>query len=284
VTAEDEGAKDGRIILGIVGSLRVLGNCELFVKQISASIPFTHELRLVRLPSLAILPCNGCYRCIEHHTCPLKDDLPFLLDQISAADALVIASPVYFFGAHASIKQLLDRAFSFFGVTERMKRKPCILVNTYGMKERIGVAPQTLLALASFLCLDVKSSVNIHAALPGDVLTDERHVLTAKSLGSLLFGEKADIPKHGCPFCGNDIVRMRKDDVICTLCHGSFNLGKSGRAQEGKRGATVDDIETIRAHREWLMGMKARFLANRKELRRLSHEYKDIGHWVKPGQ
>ncbi len=272
-----------RRVLGIIGSQRRLGNCELFVKEVSRNIPAAHELRLVRLPSLRILPCKGCYRCIEQHTCSIEDDVPFLLREISSCDALVIASPVYFFGAHSSIKQLLDRAFAFFTTTEAMERKPAILANMYGMKDRIGVAPQALLTLASFLCLDVKASVTLRAALPGEVLTQSAHRKTAARLGRLLFRKGAQkATQRGCPFCGNEIVRMRKTDLVCTLCHSSFRLNQDGKAVKKQVGLEVGDIGAIRAHREWLRGMKNRFLARKKELLEMSLPYKDMGQWIRP--
>ena len=71
---------------------------------------------------------------------------------IAEADALIIASPVYFLGAHGSVKMLLDRAFSFYPIMGRM-RGTCraILAVTYGLEDRIGAAPQTLLTFAAFL-------------------------------------------------------------------------------------------------------------------------------------
>jgi multimeric flavodoxin WrbA len=263
--------------------MRRLGNCELFAKAVSENISFEHDLRLVRLPSLNILPCTGCYRCLNDGMCWIEDDIPFLIEQIVSADALIIASPVYFLGTHGCVKALLDRAFAFFSALESMARKPCLLVNTYGMKDRVGVSPQALLTLASFLGLEVKASVNLQAALPGDILATKRHIDTAARLGKLLFGEKRR-RKEGrtCPFCGMDIIRVRRADFICTLCHGSFLLDQQGRAVKGRPGWDVGSAEFVRSHREWLKGMKERFLANRKELIALSLPYRDVGQWIEP--
>ncbi len=153
-------------VLAIIGSARKLGNCELFAKAVSKKIPVEHDLRLIRLPALNIRPCTGCYRCLNDGTCWIEDDIPFIIEQIVSADALIIASPVYFLGTHGSVKALLDRAFAFFSALDSTARKPCLLVNAYGMKDRVGVAPQTLLTLSSFLGLEVKANLNLIAALP----------------------------------------------------------------------------------------------------------------------
>ncbi len=269
-------------ILGIIGSQRKLGNCELVVKEISKRIEIAHDLNLVRLPALNIQPCNGCYRCIEDGTCGIEDDARFLIEQIAAADAVIIAAPVYFLGAHASIKCLLDRAFSFFTAIEHVAGKPCALITTYGMKDRIGVAPQALLTLASFLAFDVKASVALEAALPGDVFS-EKHLRTAARIAKALFARtRHRFSGRTCPFCGSDIVRMRRSDFVCTLCHGTFYLDTSGKTVRDRQGWDIGSIEFVRSHREWLRGMKQKFLANRKEIVRAALPYKDIGRWVEP--
>jgi hypothetical protein len=46
-------------ILGIIGSPRKLGNCEIMVKEISRQISTPHELKLLRLQDFKILPCSS---------------------------------------------------------------------------------------------------------------------------------------------------------------------------------------------------------------------------------
>jgi len=65
-------------ILGIIGSPRKPGNCEIMVKTVSRHIPEEHELRLLRLADFDLRPCKGCYRCLmKDKTCILKDDIFF---------------------------------------------------------------------------------------------------------------------------------------------------------------------------------------------------------------
>lgn len=270
-------------ILGLIGSQRKLGNSELFVKEVSRNVPYPHDLKLIRLPSLDIRPCNGCYRCIGDSECPIQDDIPFLVREIVSADAIIVATPVYFLGAHASIKRLLDRAFSFYGALEGVKERPCILVNLYGMKDRIGTSPQALLTLAPLLGVTVKASLDLQAALPGDVIAHKRHLQTARTCAGLLIGgESFKRPGRSCPFCGNRIIRMRRSDFFCTVCNGSFTIAPNGRPIKGKPGWDVSNAEFIREHREWLKGMKERFLARKKEIMARALPYKNIGRWIEP--
>lgn len=69
------------------------------------------ELETVHLGDLDIRACRGCRTCFdrgEQH-CPLRDDLPALAEKMRAAEALVLASPVYVNDVNGAAKNLIDR-------------------------------------------------------------------------------------------------------------------------------------------------------------------------------
>ena len=275
-------AAEPKRILGLIGSSRRLGNCEVFIKEISRHVSVESTLSLIRLPNLDVRPCKACYACIMGGSCPADDHMAFLKDQILQSDALLIAAPVYFLGAHSIIKRILDRGFLFYEDAQDNEHKPCVLVNVYGIEGKMGVASQTLRALAGVLCLDVKASVSLKAALPGEVLSDQRNIDLARKLGELIFSDKATKTRTGCPYCGCEIVRLRGKQLICTLCHGSFALDAKGRPVRRKAGWEIGTVKFVREHSAWLRGMRDKYMANRKELLRLSLPYKDIGTWIEP--
>lgn len=267
-------------VLGLIGSPRKLGNCEVFVKEIARSIPGDNRLKLIRVPSLDIDTCLACYGCVMDQPCPQKDDMEPLLHQIAEADAIIIATPVYFLGSHSMFKRILDRGFLFYTVLEKTFGKPCALISFYGIKNRLGVSPHTLMSFASFLGLAIKARINVKAALPGEVLTDPRKKEAAKKIASMLFTEKKKTKSHGCPFCGCEIVRMEKRAFTCALCHGIFSVDDQGKKIKIKDGGIFGNPEHMLLHKARLKGMKENFLKKRKEILRLSLTYKDDGEWV----
>jgi NAD(P)H-dependent FMN reductase len=269
-------------VLGLIGSPRKLGNSELITKEISRHITVPHALKLIRLPSLNILPCKGCYGCIMDNPCPQNDDMRLFLQELVLADAFIITSPVYFLGANAIFKKILDRGFLFYDILQKVYKKPCVLVNLHGMKANIGASPHTLLTLASFLGLDIKASIDLHAALPGEVVMDPHNINAARRLGKLLFSDKKAGPGSGCPFCGCEFVRMKRHTFICILCHGKFSIDKNGIRIRIKEGDIFGTPEHRLLHKEWLKGMKDRFLKARKEILRSALQYKDDGEWITP--
>jgi multimeric flavodoxin WrbA len=269
-------------ILGLVASPRQFGNCELFTKEISRHVKGGCALKLIRLTSLDIQPCKGCYACIVDKPCPREDDMKFLLREITAADAIVIASPVYYLGANSIVKKILDRGFLFFTVLRKTYGKPCILVNFYGIRDRIGTAPQMLETMAVMLGLDIKASLNIQAALPGEVVMNPVNINKAKRLAGALFSSRTMKRKTGCPFCGCEIIRVVKSGFICTVCHGSFKTDTKGAFVKLKKGEVLGPLEHLFRHKTWLGSMKDKFLARRKEIMRAIIPYKDMGQWIEP--
>jgi len=266
-------------ILGIIGSPRKLGNCEVFTKELCRQLGEGHELRLLRLAELDIQPCRGCYRCLYGAKCPIDDDLQPALEALAEADAYIVAVPAYFLGANSSLKRLLDRGLSFYGIKERLWGKPSIALAFAGIAGKEGT---TLLSAQSFLkCLlsDIKASETIYAALPGEVLFEAEGLAAAKRLASSLFGValKAEGPR--CPLCGGDCFRfMGAGRARCLLCG-----NEGGFAVEG--GEPVFDIrsqghdlfldrEAAVLHEAWLRQMKERFFAELPRIRRVREEYK----------
>ena len=98
-------------LLGIVGSYRNLGNCEIVVKSVAEKLGNDWELAMVSLPRLRIEPCKGCYVCLlPDKKCNIKDDVQWLLEQMADADAIIFTAPNYVLGPVGIVKMLADRA------------------------------------------------------------------------------------------------------------------------------------------------------------------------------
>lgn len=99
-------------VLAINGSPRKDGNTQVMIDEAAKALRSAGiEVESVRLRDYEVRPCNACEVCYKKHwKCPIKDDLLGLLDQMVAADGLIIASPVYSADVTAQTKALLDRS------------------------------------------------------------------------------------------------------------------------------------------------------------------------------
>lgn len=79
-----------------------------------------HDIKRFDTAHLNIHPCIGCNHCGMNGDCVFQDDMPKILDEIESSDALVFATPVYYFAMTAPLKAAIDR---FYSRTGRISRK-----------------------------------------------------------------------------------------------------------------------------------------------------------------
>ena len=97
--------------IGIVGSPRKGGNTEILTRHALEAIEEEGlAIELIRLAGLDIRPCNACMVCREEERCPIDDDLFPIYNRMKEAEAIVLATPVYYGSATALLKALMERA------------------------------------------------------------------------------------------------------------------------------------------------------------------------------
>ena len=97
-------------VLIILGSPRKHGNSEILARHVGESIKKSGgAVDFIRLNSLNISPCQGCGGCDKTGICVIKDDMTELYTRVDVADALLLVSPVYFYGVTAQCKGFIDR-------------------------------------------------------------------------------------------------------------------------------------------------------------------------------
>ncbi len=258
-------------VLGIVGSPRKMGNCELAVKEIAARLPETADLSMVRLPEKEIRPCKACYRCLAGE-CPLQDDFRAVLSAIADADGVIAAAPSYLMGANSSLQRFLDRGLQFWKHLDRLLGKPAVAVAVAGVVDGEG---SSLLGVENFLRgmgMTVKGRAVIHAALPGEILLSEKGMIAAAGLAAALFAPETPPPDFpSCTECGGAFFEFRgADRVYCLQCGSTGTVAGSGaevRVETSPPAHSWRGPESRKAHGEWLIGMKERYRRERERLK-----------------
>jgi len=91
------------------GSARKNGNTDILCREaVKGAVAGGMAARLVRLADLRIEPCRGCFRC-QKGPCGTRDDMRAVIEDMAAADALVFATPVYFWNVSGLMKMFFDR-------------------------------------------------------------------------------------------------------------------------------------------------------------------------------
>lgn len=120
-------------ITTLLGSARKKGNTATVLGWVEAELErMGHTVQRVYLNSKAIAGCLGCAKCKENPdeiACVQKDDAQDVLGRMIASDAVLYASPVYFWGFSTQLKALIDRSYALVtnyhkpGHTSLMKGK-----------------------------------------------------------------------------------------------------------------------------------------------------------------
>ena len=109
------GKKKSKKVVIVLGSPRKAGNSATLAKQVAAGTKAAGaEVTSFYLHGLNIRPCSACDACrgktLGH--CTTDDDMQTLYPELEAADALVIASPIYWFNVSAQTKLFMDRCYA----------------------------------------------------------------------------------------------------------------------------------------------------------------------------
>ena len=96
-------------LLAICGSPKK-GNCYWALNVIKEHNPDI-DFKLLMLNEVKLEPCRGCYACISRgeESCPLKDDRDMIIEEISAADGIILASPVHVNHISTLMKHFINR-------------------------------------------------------------------------------------------------------------------------------------------------------------------------------
>lgn len=99
-------------IVGIVGSPRKAGNVSCIVNQVlKGAADSGAKTKIHYLNDMDIRGCQSCRACIKKGICPTKDDMELILEDIKAADGVIIGSPVYIWQVSGQTKIFMDRMY-----------------------------------------------------------------------------------------------------------------------------------------------------------------------------
>lgn len=112
-------------VLCIAGSPRRRGNSDRLLDAATRGIEEAGgvAIRLVAADA-APQPCKGCNACSTTGECTTRDSMDEIYQLLAAADALIVASPVYFAGVPATLKALYDRCQPFWARRYVLKEPP----------------------------------------------------------------------------------------------------------------------------------------------------------------
>ncbi|MDR1974982.1 MAG: flavodoxin family protein [Bacteroidales bacterium] len=108
-----EGMKKGKKVVAINGSPNLEGNTHYALSLMGDEFAKENvDFSILSIGREKIKGCIACMTCKETGECPFATDRELeIIEQMKNADAIVLASPVYYGGIAGTMKQFLDKAF-----------------------------------------------------------------------------------------------------------------------------------------------------------------------------
>jgi len=181
-----------RKVLVISATPRREGNSDILADRVADGARAAGaEVEKVRLADRKIGYCRACDSCQKSREtlCVQQDGMSDLYLKILQADAIVLASPIYFFTISGQLKVFLDRTYALGGGGDwtALAGKKAAAVFTYAEPNALysGVtnAFRMLQDACSFLGVELVGCVHAPCAAPGEIRGNAAALKAAEELG-----------------------------------------------------------------------------------------------------
>ncbi len=170
-------------ILIINGSPHLKGNTSIALSEMQKIFESEGvETQTLNIGNKAIRGCISCSSCKKNGKCVFDDEVNKAAPLFEKADALIVASPVYYASANATLVAFLDRLFYSTSFNKTMK------VGTSVVVARRGGLSSTFDELNKYftICgMPVASSQywnSVHGCTPGEAAEDAEGLQTMRTL------------------------------------------------------------------------------------------------------
>ena len=112
-------------VLGIMGSPRLGGNTDLLMDEaLKGARSVGAFAEKIVVDELDIAPCRETCGCINDGRCVIRDDMDDVYRSLEEADAVIIGSPIFFYGLPSQLKSLVDRCQALWARKYVLKQEP----------------------------------------------------------------------------------------------------------------------------------------------------------------
>lgn len=172
-------------VLLLNGSPRANGNTSIALKELE-NIFHTQgvETETVLLGNQDIRGCIACYSCKKNGKCIFDDIVNELAPKFEASDGLVIASPVYFASANATLIACLDRLFYSTSFDKTMKVGASVVCARRGGCSAAFDELNKFFTVSNMPVVSSQYWNSVHGRDIGEAVMDEEGLQTMRTLAN----------------------------------------------------------------------------------------------------
>lgn len=191
-------------VLMINGSPRVNGNTSIALKEMETIFKEEGiEAEIVQIGNKAIRGCIACGYCHKEGKCVFNDEVNELAMKFKDASGLVIASPVYYASANATLIACLDRLFYSTSFDKTMKVGASVVCCRRGGASATFDELNKYFTITNMPIVSSQYWNSIHGRAIGEAILDEEGKQTmrtlAKNMVFLMKSIELGKEKYGLP-------------------------------------------------------------------------------------
>ena len=171
-------------VVAVIGSPRRHGNTAALVAAALEELERGGcDCTTIVLADKRVEACSGHVYCGEK-ACPHADDMPAILEQVYAADGLILATPIYYENVSGQMKTFMDRNATRYYHEEWLAAKVVGLIAVAAESS----ADDTLAAMRRFVAFSNPAELPVVALggcadKPGEAAEDAELMARARELG-----------------------------------------------------------------------------------------------------
>ena len=170
-------------VLLINGSPRANGNTTLALAEMEKIFAQEGvEAETVQVGHKAVRGCIACGSCYQNGKCVFDDVVNELAPKFQEADGLVVASPVYYASANATLIAVLDRLFYSAHFDKTMKVGASVAVARRGGCSATFDQLNKYFTISSMPIASSQYWNSVHGGMPGQATEDAEGLQTMRTL------------------------------------------------------------------------------------------------------
>ena len=191
-------------VLLINGSPRINGNTSVVLEEMVKIFQEENiETEVVHIGNKAIRGCIACGACKQNGKCVFEDEVNLCAEKFQECDGLVVASPVYYASANATLIAFLDRLFYSTGFDKTMKVGAGVVVARRGGLSSTFDELNKYFTISGMPVASGQYWNSVHGGAPGEALQDEEGLqsmrVLARNMSFLMKSIALGKEKYGLP-------------------------------------------------------------------------------------
>ena len=170
-------------VLVLNGSPRDGGNTEIALAEMNRIFADEgFEVETVAVGKQLVRGCTGCRFCWKAGKCVFDDLVNEVAEKFREADALILATPVYYASANSTLTALLDRLFYSTPFDKTMKVGACVVVARRGGLSATYDQLQKYFGISGMPIATSQYWNSVHGMEKGEAAQDEEGLQTMRTL------------------------------------------------------------------------------------------------------